>query len=59
MIKSVITAAALVLISTSLGNAGSLCTKKVGNVCLKERLAVQCCCRVMGGALLPPRGYSF
>jgi len=49
MIKSLITAAAFVLISASLGNAGPVCAKQAGNVCLKERIAVTCCCRVMGG----------
>jgi hypothetical protein len=47
--KSLITAIAFVLISASLGHAGSLCAKQVGNVCLKERIAVTCCCRVQGG----------
>lgn len=52
MIKGVIAAAAFVLISASLGNAGPLCAKKVGNICLqKERIAVTCCCRVSGGGM--------
>jgi hypothetical protein len=50
MIKSLITAVAFVLISASLGNAGPVCAKQVGNVCLqKERIAVTCCCRVANG----------
>jgi hypothetical protein len=49
MFKSLITALAFVLISTSLAIAGPRCAKQVGNICLKERIAVTCCCRVAGG----------
>jgi hypothetical protein len=49
MIKSLITALAFVLISTSLAIAGPRCAKQVGNICLKERIAVTCCCRIAGG----------